>query len=208
VAQYPLEPTPGIPLAAGFDFGRSPACVIFQIQHNGQVLVLSEIIGKNLSAHRFRKPVARHIKRDYGNFEFETMTGDPSGDYPGEQVEESAMIIMNQEPELEIMPAYTNDFEERTGTLDQLLTQLIEGSPAIVISPTCEVLIKGLTGAYQFRRLQVVGEERFTDKPIKDDTSHVVEALHYGLMGAGMGVSTEDEDDYNYDDYPPASAYE
>ena len=46
-------------------------------------------------------------------------------------------------------------------------------------------LIGGLAGEYQFRRVQVSGQERYHDQPDKGPTSHIVEALHYGLMGAG-----------------------
>lgn len=198
VAEYELQPMPGIPLFLGIDFGRSPAAVIFQIQANGQIYVLSEVVSANTSAEKFKTPLRRHIKKHYEGYDFEAMTGDPAGDYPGEQVEDSAMMILNEEPGIDIMPAYTNDFETRTGTLDSLLMTLIEGEPAILVSPSCKTLIKGLTGDYQFRRLQVAGDERYTNKPIKDATSHVCEALHYGLMGAGeVGVSTDLEEDYN-----------
>lgn len=209
VSDYNLQPTPGMTLAIGFDFGRRPAMIVGQQQPNGQILILSEVIGKNVSAEKFRKPAARHLRKNYDTYDITDQTGDPSGDYPGEQVEDSAIEIMNEQDEFEIMPAYTNDFEERTGTLDRLLGELIEGEPAILISPRCKTLVKGLSGNYQFKRVQVAGEERFHSKPVKDDTSHVCEALHYMLMGMGesTGVPSTDDDDYNTENWAPNPEY-
>jgi len=48
-------------------------------------------------------------------------------------------------------------------------------------------LVQGLAGAYKFKRVQVSGDERYHEKPDKTKESHIVEALHYGLMGAGEG---------------------
>jgi hypothetical protein len=79
-------------------------------------------------------------------------------------------------------------FEERTTALDVLLTKLVGGEPAILVHPRCRVLIRGLAGEYQFRRLQVAGDDRYHDKPHKNAVSHVCEALHYGLLGAGEGI--------------------
>ena len=55
------------------------------------------------------------------------------------------------------------------------------------MSPSCETLISGLAGAYQFKRIQVSGADRFHDKPDKTPHSHICEALHYALLGAGEG---------------------
>ena len=46
-------------------------------------------------------------------------------------------------------------------------------------------MIGGLAGEYQFKRIAAAGQDRFHDQPDKGPSSHVCEALHYGLMGAG-----------------------
>jgi hypothetical protein len=42
-----------------------------------------------------------------------------------------------------------------------------------------------MAGGYKFRRMQIVGEERYADAPEKNIYSHVCEALQYALCGAG-----------------------
>jgi len=68
-------------------------------------------------------------------------------------------------------------------SLDRLLTQLIDGEPGVLIHPRCKTLIRGLSGDYHYKRLQVSNDERYQDKPNKNFASHVCEAMHYMLLG-------------------------
>ena len=47
---------------------------------------------------------------------------------------------------------------------------------------------KGLQGGFCYRRVQTSGE-RYSDQPDKNEYSHPVEALEYGLQGEGEGRS-------------------
>ena len=81
-----------------------------------------------------------------------------------------------------------------------------------MFSPSCPVLIRGLSGAYQYRRVKINNEERYHDKPDKGPESHVVESCHYGLMGAGEGEALFDQAWQEYEDIeswaPPQHYYE
>lgn len=181
-----LEPTPGLPLYLGIDFGRTPAAVIGQRQANGQWLILRELVSQNMGADKFGRLLSKFLAAHYQGFEFEDMTGDPSGSSGTQSSDDTAFDMLLEHGKLEVYPAYTNDFEVRVATLDGLLTQLIEGQPAVLVDALrCPTVVAGLAGQYQFRRVQVAGEERFHDKPDKGPTSHAVEACHYMLMGAG-----------------------
>jgi predicted glycoside hydrolase/deacetylase ChbG (UPF0249 family) len=107
------------------------------------------------------------------------------------QTDDKTPFMMLKQSDIRAIPAPTNDFEERVTVLDELLIKLVDGHPAITIHPRCKTLVRGLAGEYHFRRIRVVGEEKFRDKPDKGPTSHVCEALHYGLLGAGEGVLTK-----------------
>ena len=63
----------------------------------------------------------------------------------------------------------------------------------MLVDPKCKVLIRGMAGEYEFKRIQVAGSERYHDKPDKGPTSHVCEASHYMLMGAGEGEMMFDQ---------------
>ena len=107
------------------------------------------------------------------------------------QTDDKTPFMMLKQSDIRAIPAPTNDFEERVTVLDELLIKLVDGHPAITIHLRCKTLVRGLAGEYHFRRIRVVGEEKFRDKPDKGPTSHVCEALHYGLLGAGEGVLTK-----------------
>lgn len=59
---------------------------------------------------------------------------------------------------------------------------------------------KGLAGGFQFRRLKVAGDERYTDEPDKGIYSHPVEALEYCLLGEGEGQAALLPADYDEDE--------
>ena len=182
----PCAPTPGIDICLGFDFGRTPAGVVLQRQPNGQIYVLKEVVTYNMGAKQFGTIFRKMLNKDYNGFMVGEATGDPSGDDMAQTDDETPMDML-EESQIYCLPASTNDPAVRYESLDSLLRTLIEGEPAIIIDPECEVLISGLAGAYQFRRIQVTGREEYRDKPDKGATSHVCEALHYALMGMGEG---------------------
>ena len=84
-----------------------------------------------------------------------------------------------------ITPATTNKFQTRKDALSKLFLMRIDGDPAIQISPKCKNLRKGLRGKYRYKRVQVGGsDERYVNEPIKDATSHGVEAAMYDALMA------------------------
>jgi hypothetical protein len=90
------------------------------------------------------------------------------------------------------VPAITNSFVGRREAVAKYLTRLVDGKPAFMLDPSCDLLRRGFNGRYQFRRLQVVGAERFKDVPDKNDFSHLHDALQYAaLHSQNMNNSTE-----------------
>ena len=62
----------------------------------------------------------------------------------------------------------------------------MDGKPRFIVLPKAKTIRKGLQGGFCYRRLQVSGE-KYTDEPDKNEYSHPVEALEYGLQGEGEG---------------------
>lgn len=179
------QPAPGMRIVLGFDFGRTPAGIVMQRQFSGQWQVYHEFCTVNTSAHTFGKAFRRFLNAEYAGFSYSAW-GDPSGSNQSQTRDETPfdMLLAN---DIDALPAPTNDPEERYTALDSNLTKLYEGDPAILIHPRCTTLIAGLAGAYQFKRVQVSGEDRYHDEPVKGPESHVCEALHYALLGEGEG---------------------
>lgn len=180
-----LEPAPGLPLHLGTDWGRTPACAIMQRQPNGRWHVLEEVCLVNAGADKLGKAVKRVLNARYRGYTVEEATGDPSGGDFTQAEDHTPIDLFNENSGLFLSGAHTNDPEIRIATLDNLLTTLIDGQPALLVDRGCHTLVAGLAGKYQFRRVQVTGQDKFHDKPDKGPESHVCEALHYGLMGAG-----------------------
>jgi len=182
----PVKATYGLPLYVGIDFGRTPAAVIGQRQVNGQWYFLKELVTTNMGADKFGPLLKDYLNEHFQGFEIADVTGDPSGDYGTQSSDDTAFDLLAMGG-IYGTPAYTNDPQIRYAALDAQLSVLIVGQPGLLVDPSCTTLIRGLAGEYCFRRIQVVGAERFTDKPDKGPTSHVCEASHYLLLGAGEG---------------------
>jgi hypothetical protein len=69
------------------------------------------------------------------------------------------------------------------------LSRLIDGKPGLIVSPACKVLRKGFAGGYRFKRLKVVGDDRYHDASDKNAYSHVHDALQYRLSGGGEAMA-------------------
>lgn len=83
-------------------------------------------------------------------------------------------------------PAPSNDVSLRLESVNATLNRMVDGESGLLVDKSCTNLIKGFTGGYHYRRLQVSGE-RYDDKPNKNRFSHIHDALQYLLLGAGEG---------------------
>lgn len=178
---------PAWPLNMGIDFGLTPAAVFFQISTMGQKRVLSELVATRLGAKNFAKQIQEHLGQKYGDgVKMGNMTGDPAGEAEA-QTDETTPFQMLASEGVIAKPAHTNDPQIRIEAVNSCFGQLIDGEPALVIHPDCKMLRKACMGGYHYRRIQVVGEAKYDNKPHKNMFSHVAEALQYGLLGVGVG---------------------
>jgi hypothetical protein len=183
VMDQPIEFTEDV-LYIGVDFGRTPAAVFAQ-ERDGQVQIIDELTTFGVSATYFAQLVAERIRGHYAGAEI-IGTGDPAGENPGEQIDDTCIDIMNNAG-IPIDGAHTNNFTIRRDSVAISLTSLnMQGEPQLVVSPNCTMLRKGMTGGYKYKRIQVSGEE-FRNKPDKNKYSHVCEALQYLMLGLGKG---------------------
>ena len=67
------------------------------------------------------------------------------------------------------------------------MQRFVMGRPGLIINKKgCPRLVKGLSGAWKYRRLQVSGtEERYADSPDKSMYSHPCEAFGCWMLGGG-----------------------
>lgn len=172
-------------LFVGIDFGLTPAATIMQQDPaDGQWQVIDELATEDMGAKRFGTMLGKLLRAKYrGHAVY--ITGDPAGEQRSQTDEQTPFDILSSVGVM-ASPAYTNDFTIRRETVANMLSTLTPmGRPSLVVSPNCRALRKGMNGGYKYRRMQVVGEDRFKETPDKGIYSHVCESLQYNALGAG-----------------------
>ena len=183
--EFKLDPE--LPIHIGMDFGLTPAAVIGQRDEVGRWSIRHEITTEDMGAERFGRELKRFLDAHYRGWEIESITGDPAGDSRVQTDERTAFMVLRS-LDIEAMPAPSNDLTVRHDAVAMHMNRTLYGIPAFRIHPDCKVLRQALAGQYCLRRVQVVGQERFRDKPEKNAWSHVAEALEYLMLGAGEGL--------------------
>lgn len=182
-----ISPVPGITLYVGLDFGLTPAATFGQQPANGRWVFIDEIVTEDMGIARFADLLLLpKLNGEYAAFTDLQVWGDPAGDKRVDTDEKTPYQILNAKG-IPARPVYTNDPTIRRGAMEAAFTRMVDGKPGLIISPRCKVLRKGLAGGFAYKRVQVSGEERYQNEPVKSKYSHVVEAGEYLLVGAGEG---------------------
>jgi hypothetical protein len=180
-----ILPDPQHPIIVGIDFGLTPAATINQ-QVDGQWRVIDEIVTERMGALNFGTLLGKKLRSEYSGYEVE-LFGDPAGAQEA-QTDETTPFEMLASLGLFADPAPTNDWMIRREAVAKLMSVMTcTGQPGFIVSPKARYFRKGLSGGYAYRRLMVIGEDRFHDKPNKNIYSHVCESHQYAVLGAGEG---------------------
>lgn len=168
-------------IVIGLDFGLTPSAVITQVTQHGGINILDEIVSFDMGIKQFAEQLlVPKLNRYYKNADI-IYVGDPAGNQRAQTDEQT---VFKELSDLGIFceEANTNVQEVRLEAVRYFLTGLRDGKPAFRMHPNCAMLRKGFNGGYKFRRLQVIGEERFADVPMKNKYSHCHDALQYVCM--------------------------
>jgi hypothetical protein len=188
---FPLQ---GVQLKIGVDFGLTPAAVITQTDpKGGRFLVIDELCGDEagIGIRQFLEDaLIPHLMEVYPQHwakkdSMIILIADPAGN---QRVQTDAKSCFEEvkAKKLAIRAAKSNAWLPRRGAVAWFLSKLTGGKPMFVIDPeACPNLRKGFNGGYKYRRIQVVGQERYTDTPEKNRYSHPHDALQYVAMETG-----------------------
>ena len=189
VAKHPIKTNPNAVIHIGIDAsGRHPAAIFAQQSSRGQWQLLHEIFVKEkegMNATHFSQVLKNVIKTKYpGNIT--EIWGDPAGQFKSYTDERNYFdILRGHGIAVKAAPVPNNNIEVRLSTVNNVLDKMIDGEPAIIVSPTCKQLISGFDGGYQFKKLNVSGEERYDTRPNKNRYSDIHDSLQYMLCGSG-----------------------
>lgn len=179
-----IEPIIELPLHLGWDFGLTPACVVYQFTNRGQLRILREYVTDRMGIRNFAKLVVLPaIKRDYPGFKIGFSDADPAGLAGDSIVEDLSCIGELNSLGLTTEAAFTNDPSIRQAAVRFFLTSMVEGQPTLLVDrQNAPIIRKGFVSGYVFRRLRVPGEERYSEEPDKNSFSHPHDALQYGAL--------------------------
>lgn len=177
-----LKAMPEMPAYVGIDFGLTPAAVIAQREPMGRWIILKEIVATDMGTKRFAEILRIELSRMFPGKDPSNIHiyGDPAGDSRAQTDEQTAFQVLRTNG-VNAYPAPTNDPTVRIETVQGILGR----HNGLLIDPECRVLRKGFRSGYHYRRIQVVGEARFEEKPSKNKYSHVHDACQYLFSGAG-----------------------
>lgn len=185
-----VKPIKGTKLDIGLDFGLTPAAVICQKDAWGKLLVLDELCGEDMDFRQFLQdiliPQLTNVYPEWwaNKDELIRCIGDPAGEQKS-QADAKTCFEEAKAAGLKIKAAVTNSFLPRRGAVAWFMSKLSVGKPMLVLDPCCHLLRKGFNGGYKYRRVQVTGEERYTDEPVKNRFSHPHDALQYIALEYG-----------------------
>jgi hypothetical protein len=167
-----------------------PSAIFLQRHPRGLYLAHHEVVCDDMGVDRFgdlvvrtmQKLFPRHVERGLVG----TGWGDPAGEGRDEIFEVKAFDHLRNEHGIDLRAAPTQDIPLRVAAINTPCGRMVDGKPGLLVNRTgCPTLHKGLSGAWHYKRLQVTGEDRYAEKPSKNDASHPCDGLSYGLLGLG-----------------------
>lgn len=181
-----------VPLLVGMDFGRTPSAVFGQVNAKGKLCVYKTITSENMGIKRFLKEKFLPVMNSMFPRCSLIIIGDPAGKHKSEVGEESVFDIIEAEG-YKIVAAPTNIPEKRIGAVEQWLTTMVDGEPALALSPGDDnkVLVDGFEYGYHYKEDRT-GAANYDGSPVKDKFSHPHDAMQYLALGASLGLTGEE----------------
>ncbi len=187
-----LDILPDKPLLLAFDFGLTPACLAGQIGGNGQLRILREWVSVDMGLRQLlRDMVLPDLAIQFRNMRY-IVTFDPAGTQRSQVDKDDSCAEELARNGLAGTPARTNDFEPRRRAVINRLSYLAGGEAGYLVDPSCETLLAGFNGGYQFELIQKLdssGGKRYHETPAKNIFSHIHDANQYLCLLAQPEVS-------------------
>lgn len=187
VAKSPILWSPNSVITVGVDSsGRHPAAVFLQRNSRGQVQVLGELCildEEGMGASNYAPLLKSRVSELFPGNTLE-FWGDPAGGFKTQNDEQTYFDILKANGIfIKASPGFR--LPQRIETVISILSRMVDGEPALLVSPACKHLIKGFNGGYQYKRISTSGDATYSEKPHKNRFSDVQDALQYGLCGMG-----------------------
>lgn len=213
LAKEPLKPLSHLPVCIGVDGGSTPAAVFGQRDELGRIRWIEELVVfagndddalEQMGAESFGKTCGEFWKDRFGRNEFGGAWADPAAWYGPEDEHgwvslfwkafRKAVGPRSARWKLKPAPCNGNRLPDRLEAVRRPLKVNEGGKPGFELSPACRHLRRGFNNGYVIVRTQLSnGAGRWSDKPLKNDFSHVHDAGQYLNLGlTRRGAMAED----------------
>jgi hypothetical protein len=168
-----------MPVMVGQDFGRTPACLLGQIDGRGRLVIFDELTSEDMGIEQFATTLLRPLLYERYTFNRLFMVADPKGRDKSQTNEDSPFDVLRRLG-FDVYAAPTNNIDPRIRSVEQLLLHQTDGGPQLIISSRCVQLISAMKYWYRYRRKQTGVLE---DKPEKTHPwSDLADCLQYMAM--------------------------
>jgi hypothetical protein len=161
------------PILIGMDQGRSPACLISQVEARGRLNVLRELYASGIAMDGFvTKYLMPLLANEFADSQFLVVI-DPAGCRKGEARDESPKDILTGHG-FKVIPAPSNALDRRIPAVERLLL-LRDG---LLIDPSCKMTIAALSGEYRYKTkkngdLEDTPEKKHPWSDLMDDLQYI-----------------------------------
>jgi hypothetical protein len=191
VAHRPLEPVQFTPIVIGCDTsGIHPAAVIMQFQH-GKWCILDELYADGEGLENFLNGMLVPMLRQ----KYSTCKPIASCDPANARDSWTGITpkVRFEELDIETAPSFTNTPKSRIQAVEHMLNKDVGG---ILVSPSCEMVVRGFVSEYRYRRMRAYGTDGavYTPTPDKNEYSHLADAVQYACMYIQTAHESESED--------------
>jgi hypothetical protein len=176
------------PIIIGMDFGRTPAAVFLQRDARGRILVLDAIYVENIGLKGFLQEHVKPLLSAKFPANRYLVSGDPAG-WAKSQLNEQNVEDVFKEEGLRSVRAPTNDPTKRIAAVEKALSNQVNGGPLLLFSANetsagMKHLNHAMYGGYKYKRKK---DGSYEAEPMKDEFSHVSDALQYGVLCIDSG---------------------
>lgn len=172
--------------------GLHPACVITYMMPTGQWLIIKEFWEDNIGIVDFGAAVKAWCAENMPNAEWVDI-GDPAGKIR-DATKQSPSDYLRKHCQIVIRDGIQT-FKVRRESVASRLVRQINGNPALVVDPSCKLVIDGFSGGYCYPEIGNTG--LFKPEPKKDKYADVHDALQYpATILFGTPVRTDEQAAY------------
>ena len=176
-----IQPLRGYPIIIGMDFGLMPASVLMQVTGRG-VSILDELPATDEMLEDYiSEYIQPLLTKKYQGWSV-VASGDPAGNQRSRLNKRTDFDYLRN-ANIKAFPAATNDTKERIGTV----TWFMSRDEGFLISPNCTHLREACAGGYVFKETKN-NNGQVLDTPLKNEFSHIADALQYGCLFARYGT--------------------